>query len=251
MNYSLPSRDLIADSIELVMMAQCYDGNISVPGCDKNMPGALMAALRHNRPTIIVYGGTIAPGIRHVDCPTMGFKKGEEVNIGQAFESWGAFEVGKINDEQRLDVVRHACPGAGACGGMFTANTMSSILEVLGMTLPYSASIPAENGDKFQECLRVGRYMKQLLAKDLKPRDIVTRKSLENAVTITNILGGSTNAVLHLLAIARNGDIPLSVDDFAIIGARTPWLADLKPSGKYLMASLNKAPSPSRIRCFT
>jgi len=228
MRYSLPSRDLIADSIEAVTMAQHYDGNISVPGCDKNMPGCLMAAARHNRPTIIVYGGTIQAGIRHVDCPAMGFRKGDPVNIGQAFESWGAFATGKITDEERFDVVRHACPGSGACGGMYTANTMSSCLEVLGMSLPYSASIPAAYPEKIQECMRAGKYMKTLLEKDIKPRDILTRKAFENAVTVVHILGGSTNAVLHLLAIARSADVHLTIDDFQVIGERAPYLADLK-----------------------
>ncbi|KAH7337933.1 dihydroxy-acid/6-phosphogluconate dehydratase [Rhizoctonia solani] len=217
MRYSLPSRDIIADSIEA---AQHYDGNISLPGCDKNMPGCLMAALRHNRPTILVYGGTIQAGIRH---------------------SFGAFKTGKISEEERFDVVRHACPGAGACGGMYTANTMSSVLEVLGMSLPYSASIPAVYPEKAQECFRAAKYMKNLLAKDIKPRDIVTRKAIENAITVVNIIGGSTNAVLHLLAIARSGDIPLTVDDFQTISDRTPYLADLKPSGRFVMEDLHKA----------
>lgn len=241
MRYSLPSRDLIADSIETVTMAQHYDGNISLPGCDKNMPGCLMAALRHNRPTIIVYGGTIQAGTRHVDCPALGFKKGGTVNIADAFESFGAFKTGKISDEERFDVVRHACPGAGACGGMYTANTMSSILEVLGMSLPYSASIPAVYPEKAQECFRAAKYMKNLLAKDIKPRDIVTKKAIENAITVVNVIGGSTNAVLHLLAIARSGDIPLSIDDFQTISDRTPYLADLKPSGRFVMEDLHKA----------
>lgn len=241
MRYSLPTRDLIADSIEAVTLAQHYDGNISLPGCDKNMPGCLMAALRHNRPTIIVYGGTIQAGTRHVDCPALGYKKGDTVNIADAFESFGAFKTGKISEEERFDVVRHACPGAGACGGMYTANTMSSILEVLGMSLPYSASIPAVYPEKAQECYRAAKYMKELLAKDIKPRDIVTRKAIENAITVVNIIGGSTNAVLHLLAIARSGDIPLTIDDFQTISDRTPYLADLKPSGRFVMEDLHKA----------
>ncbi|CAE6406068.1 unnamed protein product, partial [Rhizoctonia solani] len=254
MRYSLPSRDLIADSIEAqhsrvinadkrlsLSQAQHYDGNISIPGCDKNMPGCLMAALRHNRPTILVYGGTIQAGIRHVDCPALGYKKGDTVNIADAFESFGAYKTGQISDEERFDVVRHACPGAGACGGMYTANTMSSVLEVLGMSLPYSASIPAVYPEKAQECFRAAKYMKNLLAKDIKPRDIVTRKAIENAITVVNIIGGSTNAVLHLLAIARSGDIPLTVDDFQTISDRTPYLADLKPSGRFVMEDLHKA----------
>ncbi|KAG8744275.1 hypothetical protein FRC10_010438 [Ceratobasidium sp. 414] len=219
MRYSLPSRDLIADSIEA---AQHYDGNISLPGCDKN-------------------SGTIQAGIRHVDCPALGFKKGGTVNIADAYESFGAWKTGQISEEERMDVVRHACPGAGACGGMYTANTMSSVLEVLGMSLPYSASIPAVYPEKAQECYRAAKYLKNLLAKDIKPRDIVTRKSLENAITIVNVIGGSTNAVLHLLAIARSGDIPLTIDDFQTISDRTPYLADLKPSGKYVMEDLHRA----------
>lgn len=240
MRYSLPSRDLIADSIEAVTLAQHYDGNISIPGCDKNMPGVLMAAARHNRPTIIVYGGTIQVGTRHVDCPSMGFEKGGTVNISDAFESYGAYAVGLINDEERFDVVRHSCPGAGACGGMYTANTMSSALEVLGMSLPYSSSTPAMYPEKAQECFKVAKYMKRLLELDLKPRDILTRQSFLNAITIVNVLGGSTNAVLHLLAIARAADVPLTIDDFQMISDKTPYLADLKPSGKYYMEDVHK-----------
>ncbi|KIK44856.1 hypothetical protein CY34DRAFT_802200 [Suillus luteus UH-Slu-Lm8-n1] len=240
MRYSLPSRDLIADSIEAVTLAQHYDGNISIPGCDKNMPGVLMAAARHNRPTIIVYGGTIQVGTRHVDCPSMGFQKGGTVNISDAFESYGAYAVGLINDEERFDVVRHSCPGAGACGGMYTANTMSSALEVLGMSLPYSSSTPAMYPEKAQECFKVAKYMKRLLELDLKPRDILTRQSFLNAITIVNVLGGSTNAVLHLLAIARAADVPLTIDDFQMISDKTPYLADLKPSGKYYMEDVHK-----------
>ncbi|KAF7983782.1 hypothetical protein HWV62_18996 [Athelia sp. TMB] len=220
--------------------AQHYDGNISIPGCDKNMPGCFMAAVRHNRPTIIVYGGTIQPGTRHVDCPEMGLKKGGTVNISDAFESYGAFSVGKINDEQRFDVVRHACPGAGACGGMYTANTMSSALEVLGMSLPYSSSTPALYPGKTQECIRAAGYLKKLLAIDLKPRDIVTRQSFLNAIVLINILGGSTNAVLHLLAMARSADVELTIDDFQVISDKTPYLADLKPSGKYYMEDVHR-----------
>ncbi|KAG9086255.1 hypothetical protein FRC06_003202 [Ceratobasidium sp. 370] len=185
--------------------------------------------------------GTIQAGTRHVDCPALGFKKGGTVNIADAFESFGAWKTGKISEEERFDVVRHACPGAGACGGMYTANTMSSVLEVLGMSLPYSASIPAVYPEKAQECYRAAKYMKNLLARDIKPRDIITRQSLENAITIVNVIGGSTNAVLHLLAIARSGDIPLTIDDFQTISDRTPYLADLKPSGKYVMEDLHRA----------
>ncbi|KAJ8696385.1 hypothetical protein PTI98_006259 [Pleurotus ostreatus] len=238
MRYSLPSRDIIADSIESVVMAQHYDGNISIPGCDKNMPGCVLAAARHNRPTIIVYGGTIQPGTRYVDCPAMGHQKGGTVNISDAFESFGAFAVGKIDEEQRFDVVRHACPGAGACGGMYTANTMSSALEVLGMSLPYSSSTPALYPAKAQECLRAAKYLKNLL--ELKPKDILTRQSFLNAIVIVIILGGSTNAVLHFLAMARAADVELSIDDFQAISDKTPYLADLKPSGKYYMEDLHK-----------
>ncbi|KAF7428283.1 hypothetical protein PC9H_007504 [Pleurotus ostreatus] len=218
--------------------AQHYDGNISIPGCDKNMPGCVLAAARHNRPTIIVYGGTIQPGTRYVDCPAMGHQKGGTVNISDAFESFGAFAVGKIDEEQRFDVVRHACPGAGACGGMYTANTMSSALEVLGMSLPYSSSTPALYPAKAQECLRAAKYLKNLL--ELKPKDILTRQSFLNAIVIVIILGGSTNAVLHFLAMARAADVELSIDDFQAISDKTPYLADLKPSGKYYMEDLHK-----------
>ncbi|KAI0062888.1 dihydroxy-acid dehydratase [Artomyces pyxidatus] len=233
----LPSRDLIADSIEA---AQHYDGNISIPGCDKNMPGCAIAAARHNRPTILIYGGTIEAGRRNVDCPQMGYKKGDTVNISDAFESYGAFAVGKINDEQRFDVVRHACPGAGACGGMYTANTMSSALEVLGLSLPYSSSTPATFEAKTKECFLAAKYLKRLLELDLKPRDILTRNSFLNAIAIVNVLGGSTNAVLHLLAMARAADIPLTIDDFQDVANRTPYLADLKPSGKYYMEDIHR-----------
>ncbi|KAI0278472.1 dihydroxy-acid dehydratase [Russula aff. rugulosa BPL654] len=220
--------------------AQHYDGNISLPGCDKNMPGCAMAAVRHNRPTIIVYGGTIQAGERHVDCPAMGYKKGDPVNISDAFESYGAFTVGKITEEQRVDVVRHACPGPGACGGMYTANTMSSALEVLGLSLPYSSSTPATYDEKLKECKRAAVYLKKLLERDIKPRDILTRNSFLNAIAIVNILGGSTNAVLHLLAMARAADIDLTIDDFQTVADRTPYLADLKPSGRYYMADLHR-----------
>ncbi|KAI0051850.1 dihydroxy-acid dehydratase [Auriscalpium vulgare] len=240
MRYSLPSRDLIADSIEAVTMAQHYDGNISIPGCDKNMPGCAIAAARHNRPTIIVYGGTIQVGTREVDCPAMGYKKGDTVNISDAFESYGAFTVGKITDEQRFDVVRHACPGPGACGGMYTANTMSSALEVLGLSLPYSSGTPATYAAKTKECFLAAKYLKKLLELDIKPRDILTRNSFLNAITIVNVLGGSTNAVLHLLAMARAADIPLTIDDFQAVADRTPYLADLKPSGKYYMEDVHR-----------
>ncbi|KAI0793190.1 dihydroxy-acid dehydratase [Abortiporus biennis] len=240
MRYSLPSRDIIADSIEAVTLAQHYDANISLPGCDKNMPGCLIAAVRHNRPTVIVYGGTIQPGVRTVDCPALGYKKGENMTAVDAFESYGAFTVGKISEEERFDVVRHSCPGAGACGGMFTANTMSSALEVLGMSLPYSASTPAVYPEKIQECFKAAKYLKKLLELDLKPKDILTRQSFLNAITIVNVLGGSTNAVLHLLAMARSADIDLNIDDFQQVADKTPYLCDLRPSGKYVMEDLHK-----------
>ncbi|KAF8160760.1 dihydroxy-acid/6-phosphogluconate dehydratase [Crassisporium funariophilum] len=240
MRYSLPSREIIADSIEAVVMAQHYDGNISIPGCDKNMPGCFMAAVRHNRPTIIVYGGTIQAGVREVDCPSMDKQKGGSVNISDAFESYGAFAVGKITDAERFDVVRHACPGAGACGGMYTANTMSSALEALGMSLPYSSSTPALYPQKVQECFRAAKYLKNLLALDLKPKDILTRQSFLNAIVIITVLGGSTNAVLHLLAMARAADIDLTIDDFQMIADKTPFLADLMPSGRYYMEDIHK-----------
>ncbi|KAI0731414.1 dihydroxy-acid dehydratase [Earliella scabrosa] len=235
MHYSLPSRDLIADSIETVVMAQHYDGNISIPGCDKNMPGCAMAAARHNRPTIIVYGGTIQPGIRQLDCPSMGFKKGEKMNIADPWESYGAYAMGKISEEERLDVIRHACPGPGACGGTLRANTMSTALEVLGLSLPYSASTPAIYSEKVQECFKAAKYLKRLLELDLKPRGILTRQSFLNAIAVVNVVGGSTNAVLHLLAMARAADVDLTVDDFQAIADKTPYLADLK----YVMEDLH------------
>ncbi|CAL1707183.1 unnamed protein product [Somion occarium] len=241
MRYSLPSRDLIADSIEAVIKAQHYDANISVPGCDKNMPGCVMAAVRHNRPTIIVYGGTIQPGVRQVDCPALGYKKGDDMTAVDAFESYGAYTVGKISEEERFDVVRHSCPGPGACGGMFTANTMSSALEVLGLSLPYSSSTPAVYQEKAQECYKAAKYLRKLLELDLKPKDILTRNSFLNAIAIVNVLGGSTNSVLHLLAMARSADIDLTIDDFQKVADRTPFLADLRPSGKYVMEDLHKA----------
>ncbi|KAF7321726.1 Dihydroxy-acid dehydratase [Mycena kentingensis (nom. inval.)] len=255
MRYSLPSRDIIADSIESVVMAQHYDGNISIPGCDKNMPGCFMAAARHNRPTIIVYGGTIAAGRRHIDCPAMGYKKGDTVNISDTFEAFradwfpssrmaqfsqGAHATGQISAEEHFDVVRHACPGAGACGGMYTANTMSSALEALGMSLPYSSSTPALDPAKKQECRRAAKYLKNLLANDTKPRDILTRNSFLNALVIVTVLGGSTNAVLHLLAMARAAEVELTIDDFQMITQKTPVLADIKPSGKYYMEDIHR-----------
>ncbi|MFL6449603.1 MAG: dihydroxy-acid dehydratase [Bryobacteraceae bacterium] len=228
MSFSLQSRDLIADSIETVMGGQWYDANISIPGCDKNMPGCLIAMGRLNRPSLMVYGGTIKPG--HSD--------GEKLDIVSAFQSYGEFISGNISEQKRFSTVRHACPGAGACGGMYTANTMASAIEVMGMTLPYSSSIPAENPSKLEECVRAGAAIRNLLQLDLKPRDIMTRDAFENAMVLISVLGGSTNAVLHLLAIARAVNVPLTIDDFQDVSNRIPLLADLKPSGKYVMEEL-------------
>lgn len=228
MKYSLPSRDIIADSIETVMRAQWYDANISVVGCDKNMPGSVMAMARVNRPSIMIYGGTIRPGNLN----------GEKLDIVSAFESYGQYLSEEIDEEQMKKVLQHACPGAGACGGMYTANTMAAAIETLGMSLPYSSSIPATHNEKVQECKRAGRAIRELLEKDIKPRDVITRESLENAVTVTVALGGSTNAVMHLLAIARAAEVPFTIDDFQKISNGTPYIADLKPSGKYVMEDL-------------
>jgi dihydroxy-acid dehydratase len=230
MSFSLQSRDLIADSIETVMCAQWYDGLIALPGCDKNMPGCVMAMGRLNRPSIMVYGGTIRAG--HYD--------GKKLDIVSAFQSYGEFISGAIDNTERQCIVRHACPGAGACGGMYTANTMASAIEALGMSLPYSASTPAEDPEKLDECLRTGAAMQTLLALDLKPRDIMTRAAFENAMVVVTVLGGSTNAVLHLLAIARSVGIPLQLADFQAVSDRTPLLADFKPSGKYVMEDLHQ-----------
>ncbi len=229
MRYSLVSRDIIADSIETVCGAQCYDALISVPGCDKNMPGSLIAMGRLNRPAIMVYGGTIAPG----------HYKGEDLNIVSAFEALGRKIAGTLDEGDFKEIVRRACPGPGACGGMYTANTMASAIEAMGMSLPYSSSNPAISDDKQKECLEAGKYIRILLEKDIKPRDIMTRKAFENAITIIMVLGGSTNAVLHLLAMAKSVGVPLSQDDFQAISDRVPVLADFKPSGKYLMEDLH------------
>ena len=228
MNCSLPSRDIIADSIETVMRAQWYDGNISVVGCDKNMPGSLMAMGRLNRPSIMVYGGTIRPG--HLN--------NKDLDIVSAFESYGEFVAGKVDQNELRDVLKNACPGAGACGGMYTANTMSSAIETLGMSVPYSSSNPATSAEKKDECDHIGKVMLQLLEKNIKPKDIMTRKAFENAITIVIALGGSTNAVMHLIAIAKSVDVNLSIDDFQTISDRVPYIADLKPSGKYVMEDL-------------
>ena len=238
MKYSLQSREIIADSFETMTMAQLYDGNIAIPSCDKNMPGVLMAMGRHNRPSIMVYGGTILPG-----SPTCGGSKSnpaiaDKIDIISAFQSYGQYLSKQITLEEKQDIVQHACPGPGACGGMYTANTMASAAEVLGLTLPYSSSSPAVSKEKANECASVGEAMKNLLIKDLKPRDIITKKSFENAITYIIITGGSTNAVLHLIAIASSFDIELTVDDFQSISDSTPLLADFKPSGKYVMADL-------------
>jgi dihydroxy-acid dehydratase len=229
MSFSLQSRDLIADSIETVMSAQWYDANISIPGCDKNMPGCIMAMGRLNRPALMIYGGTIRAG--HHD--------GQKLDIISAFQSYGQFISHSIDEGQRNAIVRHACPGAGACGGMYTANTMASAIEALGMTLPYSSSTPAEDPRKLDECFRAGAVIRHLLGLDLKPRDIMTREAFENAMVTVCALGGSTNAVLHLIAMARSVDVPLTIDDFQRISDETPLLADFKPSGPYVMEDLH------------
>lgn len=228
MKYSLQSREIIADSIETVMRAQWYDANISIVGCDKNMPGSVMAMARLNRPSIMIYGGTIRPGKLN----------GQDLDVVSAFESYGEYLSDEISKNEMNEVLRHACPGAGACGGMYTANTMASAIETMGMSLPFSSSIPATHDQKVEECHKAGAAILRLLEKDIRPRDIVTRKSLENAVTVTVALGGSTNAVMHLLAIARSAEVPFTIDDFQEISNNTPYLADLKPSGKYVMEDL-------------
>ncbi|KAI8147834.1 dihydroxy-acid dehydratase [Fennellomyces sp. T-0311] len=230
MSFSLQSRDIIADSIETVMCGQWYDANISLPGCDKNMPGCLMAMGRVNRPSLMVYGGTIKPG---KSCG------GDTLDIVSAFQAYGAYVSGQITEEQRYDIIRHACPGPGACGGMYTANTMASAAEAMGMTLPYSSSTPATYPEKIQECLDAGKAIRNLMENDIKPRDIMTRTAFENAITLTMVLGGSTNVVLHLIAIARSVGINLALEDFQTISDRTPFLADLKPSGKYVMEDVH------------
>ncbi|KAI3459617.1 hypothetical protein Pfo_016280 [Paulownia fortunei] len=239
MCYSLQSRDLIADSIETVMAAQWYDGNISIPGCDKNMPGTIMAMGRLNRPSIMVYGGTIKPG--HF--------QGHTYDIVSAFQVYGEYVSGSVSDEQRMNVVRNSCPGAGACGGMYTANTMASAIETMGMSLPYSSSTPAEDPLKLDECRLAGKYLLDLIKMDLKPRDIITPKSLRNAMVMVMALGGSTNAVLHLIAIARSVGLQLTLDDFQKVSDEVPFLADLKPSGKYVMEDVHKiGGTPAIIR---
>ena len=229
MSYSLQSRDLIADSIETIMGAQWYDGLVALPGCDKNMPGCLMAMGRLNRPAIMVYGGTIKAG-RFKD---------EKLDIVSAFQCYGQFIAGQISEEERSEIVRRSCPGAGACGGMYTANTMATAIEALGMSLPYSASIPAEEEAKKEECRRAGDAILVLLEADIKPRDIMTRTAFENAMVTVMALGGSTNAVLHLIAMARSVDVDLTIDDFQSVSDRIPYLADLKPSGKFVQEDLH------------
>jgi dihydroxy-acid dehydratase len=229
MCYSLQSRDLIADSIETIMGAQWYDGLIALPGCDKNMPGCLMAMGRLNRPAFMIYGGTIRAG--HAG--------GKKLDIVSAFQCYGQYLAGQISEEERQEIVRNSIPGAGACGGMYTANTMATAIEAMGMSLPYSSSIPAESPEKIDECRRAGAVIRNLLELDLKPRDIMTRRAFENAMVLVIALGGSTNAVLHLLAMARSVDVELTIDDFQKVSDRVPYLADLKPSGQYVQEDLH------------
>ncbi len=229
MSYSLQSRDLIADSIETVMGAQWYDANISLPGCDKNMPGCVMAMGRLNRPSLMIYGGTIKPG----------FRDHKKLDIVSAFQSYGEYLAGKLDDEAWKGVVQHACPGAGACGGMYTANTMASAIEAMGMSLPYSSSTPAVDKGKLEECFKSGAAIRNLLEQDIKPRDIMTREAFENAMVVVMAFGGSTNAVLHMVAIAKSVGVPLTIEDFQAVSDRVPLLADFKPSGLYVMEDLH------------
>ncbi|MEH6512787.1 MAG: dihydroxy-acid dehydratase [Maribacter arcticus] len=230
MRYSLPSRDIIADSMETVVQAMNYDGLVTVVGCDKNMPGALMAMIRLDRPSVLVYGGTIASGCY----------KDKKLDVVSAFEAWGEKVAGTMNEEDYKGVIQNACPGAGACGGMYTANTMASAIEALGMAMPYNSSNPAIGKQKQNDAIESGKALKNLLEKDIKPSDIITRKSFENAVRLITLLGGSTNAVLHFLAIAKAADIEFTLDDFQKISDTTPFLADLKPSGKFLMEDVHR-----------
>ena len=230
MSFSLQSRDLIADSVETVMGGQWYDGLIAIPGCDKNMPGVLIAMGRLNRPALMVYGGTIKPGHS---------RTGATLDIVSAFQSYGQYIAGTIDETERVDIVNHSCPGAGACGGMYTANTMASAIEALGMSLPYSSSNPAVDPSKMQECFDAGKAIRNLLEKDIKPRDIMTRAAFENAMVVVMALGGSTNAVLHLIAMARAVDVDLTIDDFQSVSDRIPFIADLKPSGRYVMEDVH------------
>lgn len=233
MSFSMQSRDLIADSIETVMSAQWYDALVALPGCDKNMPGCVMAMGRLNRPALMVYGGTIKPG-----CTTV---KGEELklDIVSAFQSYGQKLAATITEDERIAIVESACPGAGACGGMYTANTMASAIECMGLTLPYSSCTPAEDQEKIEECVRAGHAARKLLERDLKPRDIVTKQSFHNAMRLIIVTGGSTNAVLHLIAMARSFGIDLTIDEWQEMGNQTPLLCDLKPSGRYVMEELH------------
>lgn len=230
MRFSLPSRDVIADSMETVVEGMSYDGFVTVVGCDKNMPGALMAMLRVNRPSVLVYGGTIESGSH----------KGNKLDVVSAFEAWGQKVAGKIDNDEYQCVIEKACPGAGACGGMYTANTMASAIEALGFSLPYNSSNPAVGKSKESEAYNAGKAIINLLEQDIKPSDIITKKSLENAITLVTILGGSTNAVLHFLAIAKTANIAFTIDDIKEISDNTPFLADLKPSGKYLMEDIHQ-----------
>ncbi len=230
MRYSLVSRDVIADSIETVCGAQYYDALIAVPGCDKNMPGSIIAMGRLNRPSIMIYGGTIAPG----------HYKGQDLNIVSAFEALGQKLAGQLDEADFKGIIKHACPGAGACGGMYTANTMAAAIEALGMSLPYSSSNPALSEEKQQECKDAGRAIRLLLEKDIKPKDIMTRKAFENAIAVIMVLGGSTNAVLHMIAMAKSVGVSITQDDFQTISDKIPVLADFKPSGKYLMQDLHQ-----------
>ena len=229
MSYSLQSRDLIADSIETVMGAQWYDANVSIPGCDKNMPGCIMAMARLDRPALMVYGGTIKPGYRGGTKPDTSEGGGEKLDVISAFQSYGESIAGTITEEERQEIVRFACPGAGACGGMYTANTMASAIEAMGMTLPHSSSLPATDPGKADECRRAGAAIKHLLEVDLRPSQIMTRAAFENAMVLVTVLGGSTNAVLHLLAMARAVGVELTIDDFQSVSDRVPFLATSNP----------------------
>jgi dihydroxy-acid dehydratase len=231
MSFSLQSRDLIADSIETVMAAQWYDANVSIPGCDKNMPGCIIAMGRLNRPSLMIYGGTIRAGCLD----------GKKLDVISAFQSYGEHLAGHMSEQERQAIIRNSCPGAGACGGMYTANTMATAIEALGMSLPYSSSTPAEDPLKLAECYRAGAAIKNLLEKDIKPRDIMTREAFENAMVAVSAMGGSTNAVLHLIAMARSVGVPLCLDDFQRVSDHTPLLADFKPSGVYVMEDLHAA----------
>ena len=230
MRYSLPSRDIIADSIETVVQAMSYDGLITVVGCDKNMPGALMAMIRLDRPSVMLYGGTIDSGCH----------KGNKLDVVSAFEAWGSKVSGKIDEKEYKSIIKKACPGSGACGGMYTANTMACAIEALGMSVPYTSSVPANENSREELCMNVGKSIRILLEKDIKPSDIITKKSLENAIRVVIALGGSTNAVLHFLAIAKASKIEFNLNDFQHISDTTPYIADLKPSGQYLMEDIHR-----------